>query len=631
MSNLISEKSIFTDNSEQVNTSGFVTSVNSGTDITVDNTDPQNPIINFTGTPYTPPTEVANYSALPDPTTVAGQSFEVLASQGTKWLPGSLGGTYYPRGYYYSDGTATWVYTDVPYQATQAQVNTGTNTDTFVTPNTLSNSIWAYTDEKAQDAVGNILTDSSTIDFTYNDVANTITSIVIDDSITNSKLTNVSTQTIKGRTTAGTGDPEDLTKAQAQGILGLTTSSTDNAITRYDGTLGNTQNSTIILNDDGSLTIPGVASPTYTQGKLTYDTDNESLTFFNNDSMVGMQIGQEEWIRVRNVSGSTIANGAVVYLNGASSGLPTIALAKADAAATVIGAGLATESIPNNTIGYVTCIGVVHNVDTSAFTAGQTLFISSTVAGGLVSTAPTAPNYRYRVGIVGVVSATVGTIHVTPSTAALGNGTANQVFGINNAGTAQEVKTVASSSTVTITHTANTITPTIPSNVALSGAPTTTTAAANDNSTKIATTAYVDLSADTSMVYSIVSSGILNPADATAYYSSGNIQSASGTATLRQFKFLFVKTLKSATFTFGQTGNGTGETVTLYLRNITTATDFLIGTFTSDFGASSVQTFNYTGLNISVNTTDQWTVKYLAPTWVTNPTQIYWTGLLKVS
>jgi hypothetical protein len=45
-----------------------------------------------------------------------------------------------------------------------------------------------YTDEQAQDAVGNILTDSATIDFTYNDAGNTITAIVIDGSITNAKV-----------------------------------------------------------------------------------------------------------------------------------------------------------------------------------------------------------------------------------------------------------------------------------------------------------------------------------------------------------------------------------------------------------------------------------------------------------
>lgn len=40
-----------------------------------------------------------------------------------------------------------------------------------------------YTDEQAQDAVGGILTDSSTIDFTYNDGANTITAAVVAGSI----------------------------------------------------------------------------------------------------------------------------------------------------------------------------------------------------------------------------------------------------------------------------------------------------------------------------------------------------------------------------------------------------------------------------------------------------------------
>jgi hypothetical protein len=45
-----------------------------------------------------------------------------------------------------------------------------------------------FTDERAQDAVGSILTDSATIDFTYDDGAGTITAIVIDSSITDAKI-----------------------------------------------------------------------------------------------------------------------------------------------------------------------------------------------------------------------------------------------------------------------------------------------------------------------------------------------------------------------------------------------------------------------------------------------------------
>tara|TARA_R110000868_G_scaffold244332_1_gene500518 strand:- start:237 stop:1715 length:1479 start_codon:yes stop_codon:yes gene_type:complete len=117
---------------------GTVQSVNSGTDITVDNTDPANPIVNFTGTYQDPITVVANYSALPAVGTVTGEFYWCSAAQGTSWLPGTLGGTYYNSGMYYSNGV-TWEYMNVPYNATQAEVNTGTNNDKFVTPSTLTN------------------------------------------------------------------------------------------------------------------------------------------------------------------------------------------------------------------------------------------------------------------------------------------------------------------------------------------------------------------------------------------------------------------------------------------------------------------------------------------------------------
>lgn len=116
---------------------GSVNSVNSGVDITVDNTDPANPIVNFTGTYQDPITVVANYSALPAVGTVTGEFYWCSASQGTSWLPGSLGGTYYSAGLYYSNGV-TWEFMETPYQATQAEVDTGTNTNKFVTPATLA-------------------------------------------------------------------------------------------------------------------------------------------------------------------------------------------------------------------------------------------------------------------------------------------------------------------------------------------------------------------------------------------------------------------------------------------------------------------------------------------------------------
>ena len=83
-------------------------------------------------------TTVANYSALPLATAVSGKFYWCEASQGTKWLPFSVGGTYYPLGMYYSNGV-TWEYSETPYQATLSEVNTGTNTDKFVSPYTFTN------------------------------------------------------------------------------------------------------------------------------------------------------------------------------------------------------------------------------------------------------------------------------------------------------------------------------------------------------------------------------------------------------------------------------------------------------------------------------------------------------------
>ena len=81
---------------------------------------------------------VNNYSELPDPVLNNGKFFWVKNSQGTRWLPGSLGGTYYPKGVYYSNSVA-WEHIETPYQATQQEVNLGQVNDKFVSPETLAN------------------------------------------------------------------------------------------------------------------------------------------------------------------------------------------------------------------------------------------------------------------------------------------------------------------------------------------------------------------------------------------------------------------------------------------------------------------------------------------------------------
>lgn len=92
------------------------------------------------------------------------------------------------------------------------------------------------------------------------------------------------------------------------------------------------------------------------------------------------------------------------------------------------------------------------------------------------------------------------------------------------------------------------------------------------------------------------------------------------TAALRRFKFTDAGTLKTVSWNLFQTVNGSGETVNLYLRNETAGTDASIGTFTSNFGASAVLSTLFTGLSITVNTTDDYTFKITTPAFATNPT-----------
>jgi len=127
-----------------------------------------------------------------------------------------------------------------------------------------------------------------------------------------------------------------------------------------------------------------------------------------------MNVGREMWIRVRNNSGSTIANGKVVYLSGATGQTPTIALARADSLATSRVIGVATHDIENNSFGYVTTVGEVKGLNTSAFTDGAILFLSAVTAVEMTETAPTAPNRIVQVATVSHSHVSQGKLYAHP-------------------------------------------------------------------------------------------------------------------------------------------------------------------------------------------------------------------------
>jgi hypothetical protein len=109
-------------------------------------------------------------------------------------------------------------------------------------------------------------------------------------------------------------------------------------------------------------------------------------------------------------------------------------------------------------------------------------------------------------------------------------------------------------------------------------------------------------------------------ADATLYY-FGMPSTGKGT----DYDSMTITVPKTGVITVGVIGMafwtaGTAEAWAMYLRNITTSTDYLIGT--QSVSATKRLWTNY-ALNIPVTQGDQLVIKTTTPTWVTNPADCF--------
>jgi hypothetical protein len=133
--------------------------------------------------------------------------------------------------------------------------------------------------------------------------------------------------------------------------------------------------------------------------KSVYDTDNDGIV----DSAETIQI------IVRNSTGSTLTKGQVVYLSGATGNRPNAVLAQANTEASSDKTiGIVVANIANNSDGNVAVSGTLHNLDTSAFTAGDAVWLSATTAGAITATAPAEPNHTVFIGYIARAHPTQG-------------------------------------------------------------------------------------------------------------------------------------------------------------------------------------------------------------------------------
>lgn len=193
----------------------------------------------------------------------------------------------------------------------------------------------------------------------------------------------------------------------------LTNLGTDTTRITYDGTSDLRISLEEIVDVKYTDFQTGLAAPPWREGRVFWDEDNHTFGVYNDVSAVTLQVGQETHIRVKNQTAAPIADGSVVYINGASGQTPLISLAYAADHETICNLCMATHTIGVGEFGYVTVRGMVRGINTNAFTAGDKLYVSHTVPGAVVNTEPPAPNQVAFIGTV-IVKGNNGSILVNP-------------------------------------------------------------------------------------------------------------------------------------------------------------------------------------------------------------------------
>lgn len=152
--------------------------------------------------------------------------------------------------------------------------------------------------------------------------------------------------------------------------------------------------------------------------RMAWNPIDDTLNLHHSDG-VTQQMGQELYGRILNNTGSTIPNGACLGINPATNSYVLFIANGTLSPITIV--GVTTQAIPNATAGRITVWGRVRDIDTTGtpygevWTAGQILYVSTTIAGGFTNVKPTAPNLSLPIAQVLTVNASTGQIAVRPT------------------------------------------------------------------------------------------------------------------------------------------------------------------------------------------------------------------------
>lgn len=151
-------------------------------------------------------------------------------------------------------------------------------------------------------------------------------------------------------------------------------------------------------------------------GKTVWNDTDGTLDIGLKGGNVTLQVGQELVQMCANRTGSNLLDGQAVVIAGSQGQRLTVSLAQANGESTSSKTfGVLTEDILNNQDGFVTTEGLVRNINTSALIEGAIVWLSPTVAGGLTTTKPVAPNHSVMIGVCVRQHATTGLLYVKVS------------------------------------------------------------------------------------------------------------------------------------------------------------------------------------------------------------------------
>jgi hypothetical protein len=158
------------------------------------------------------------------------------------------------------------------------------------------------------------------------------------------------------------------------------------------------------------------ATPQHQTGRVNWNVSDATLEVDMEYGVI-QQIGQEQYARVGNTTGSTIPNGSVVGFAGATPNALLVEPYLADGVQpNLYVLGVMTHDLPDSgEKGYCTTFGFVRDLDTSGFSVGDVLYASPLVAGALTNVKPTAPNNVVPVAACITSDATAGVIFVRPT------------------------------------------------------------------------------------------------------------------------------------------------------------------------------------------------------------------------